>query len=400
MIYIHDKKRRYLFYIINLFGLSFYPIHFIARKKWQNKKSKLKIKIQKNKIETIVLNINTRIGDVLMTTPVIKAVKNKFPNSKIIIATDEIGKEILQSNPYIDAIIIVRTPWIGKQKISANDILDMIKSRHLDEIRKLKHLNPDLLIDTVGNLSNILLVDLFFKPRFFIGHTFTGFGWFFDLESPYIPNIHRVDNKLKILEILDVHNPDKKMELFPSAKNKGYAKNFYEINKLDLNYPIAIFHLGANWEKRAWPLNKFLLLAKQMEEHYNFKIVITGGKKDRKKNLQFQEKHKNVVVADDLSIQQTAAIMEVADVFVGNDSGPMHLARAAGLPVVAIFGPDSPKECGVENDGIMIKKEFRCQPCGQIKCDKQPNCVEIISVNEVFEAVKKIFNQYEGKKRN
>lgn len=99
--------------------------------------------------------------------------------------------------------------------------------------------------------------------------------------------------------------------------------------------------------------------------------------------------------ATGFSLQELAALIKKSDVLVTNDSGPMHIAAAVGTPVVALFGPTEPARTGPYTENcIVIKKEMDCSPCFRSRCTKKSfECMEFITVDEVFEAVKKLLGK-------
>lgn len=394
MICIVDKRKRFIVYLLNLFGLFFYPLIAILRKKWsKSHQNELESLIVNRSFNNICINLTARLGDIVLLIPFIRALKKQFNHSKLIILTNNIGKDILQNSPYVDEIILVYIPWSGSTNTNFGEFIkSLCNIRYWSQMKSLRNKKVDAVIEVIGDFRNIILFDIWLNADYFLGQTFSGFGWLFDREIIFAKGSHEIDNKLNIAKALGARSLDRKLEFYLTNIGRQEAKLFYEINKIS-NDLVVIFHLGGTWEKRIWPLSNFARIAQKLIEIYKAKIILIGDSRDKDKIDKFLEIVPGAIRADGLRVSQSAAILEKADLFIGNDSGPMHLARSVGTPIVAIFGPELPWRTGIEEAGVTIINSFPCQPCGQTKCDKKPNCIESITIEQVWDGIELILKQ-------
>jgi heptosyltransferase-2 len=152
--------------------------------------------------------------------------------------------------------------------------------------------------------------------------------------------------------------------------------------------------------QRGWPLENFAELAILLSREAGYRPVVVGGPGDVEAFKIVRHLFKDVIV--DLvgkgNVRETIALIKQSKLFVGNDSGIMHLAAAAGTPLVALFGPQSPVKFGPWSDRArVIYKGLSCSPCKQrffLECDPSPRmrpaCMEAISVEEVYQECVKI----------
>lgn len=388
MICVVDNKRRFIVNFLNLAGLFFYPFYAISRRKWSKKRRvNLELAIANNHFDTICINMIARLGDILVTAPFIRALKKKYNSSKLIVLTNNIGKEVLLNNPYIDEIILVNNYWVWSTKVKLSKFIKSLDAGYWQQIKDLRSQKYDLLIELMGDFRNIILFDIWLKSDYFIGQTFSGFGWLFDREIEYAKGSHEIDIKLNVAKELGAKSLSRELEIYLTKDDRQKAEAFYNINKIEPRDMVAVFHIGGTWGPRIWPLENFSTLAKKLVEEYKSKIILIGDKRDKNRIDEFLKIIPEAFRADGMRVMQSAALLERADLFLGNDSGPMHLARSVGTPIVALFGPETPQRFGIEDAGITVINSFPCQPCGQIKCNKTPNCIESITVEQVWEGI-------------
>jgi lipopolysaccharide heptosyltransferase II len=201
---------------------------------------------------------------------------------------------------------------------------------------------------------------------------------------------------LRYLNVLDEIGPlTKKTKLYletdPEA-DKWVENKFAELGIYSQDF-IVIFHPFAEWRGREWAVHKFAEAADYCSSHYNAKIIITGKKEDKERankmvNLMAGEAY-NLVGAT--TLKALIALISKADIFVCNDGGPMHIAAALNVPLLALFGPQTPLIFGPwsENNEVIYHKKD-CSPCGQRYCRKKPSCMELIEVEEVIKAMEKL----------
>lgn len=388
MIHVANKKRKIIIYLINFFGLFFYPFYKLF---WgKRKKEEIKQKIKENRIKNIYINLIDRLGDTVMATPMIDAIRNRFPNSQIVILTSKIGHEVLKNNPLIDEIIIINNNWISQSLVNMPRFLKGFNKSYFKKIKELRNRRIDLLIEVKGDFRNIIFFDIWLKAKYLAGYSLSGFGWMLDWEMQYPKDAHETEVRLNIAKKLGAYTKNLKPNFFLSDRDKDAIRIFLNKNSVNDNDFKAVLHITGTWAPRLWPVESFAEIAKKLQKKFNAKIFLIIAPGEEKFFEEFSKFFCQAISTIELTIPEKAALIKESDLFLGNDSGPAHIARSVKTPLVAIYGPDDPKRIGPQEGGIAVWKKFPCMPCGQVKCSQFPNCVQSINVDEVWDEIIKL----------
>ncbi len=313
------------------------------------------------------------LGDIVHSLPFLNAIKSFFSGAEIhwIVARGFEG--LLEGHPMIDKLwIINKDDWkkLEYVKKTTYEIWILLK--------KLKSERFDIVIDLQGLLRSGLLTALTgSRVRIGFDEAREGSKFFYTDKVRGGKEIHAVDRYLKIAQWLGC-NTGEVIFPFPLYKSSTFKSLMSE--------DYAVFVPGARWKTKKWPAENFGKLASRM----NGKIIVVGSKDDTNIADEIVAcSHGNAVsFAGKTSLKELIEIMRGAQFVVSNDSGPMHIAAALGIPVFAIFGPTDPKKTGPYGKGhIIIQAELSCIPCFRRKCSYM-KCMELISVDKVFEAIK------------
>ena len=351
-------------------------------------------KINSNSPETIrsVLLIRLdNLGDVLLTTPAVKSLKQRFPDARITMLVKEWSFEAVKNNPHIDEIVIFNSSWTVPNQEGRNTAT-VTGIYHL--VRRLRMGRFDLAIDFKGDLRNIFLAYVSGAKRR-ISYAVRGGGFLLTDVVQYESDIHEIDKNLKLLSSLGINSEDGKMELHSKAEDVSTMERIFKQKGIDPGRrTIAIHHGGASQFKR-WDMEKFVDLAGRLTENNSTNVLVFGGPYERRTS-QFAEKPgKGIFLMPDMTICQMAAAFRRCDLLVCNDSGPMHVALAVGTPTVAIFGPTYPKRFGPKDLGKnkVVRSGLSCSPCWHpdkpIGCNERI-CLKSIDVEEVLGAVEEL----------
>lgn len=273
------------------------------------------------------------IGDVLMTTPVVKALKLRYPDAEITYATDPHYYQgdlfdILQGNPYID---------------------------HLVNYRGINPQEYQLFVDITGICPPV--------------------------ETRSNPPINRIDLFARHVGIrLDDHLPD----YIVTEEEKIWAKQWIQQKFGSAPHPIVLVHTASVDHKRTWPIEKYVkLLAQLAHERPEVRfIVLDHNKKRATWDL------KNCIGIQNFGIRQTAALIWASDLFVGPDSGPLHIAGALEKEIVSIFGSTHPDARINYYDGaVAVTCGLPCEPCWYGPCSRNLQCMRDLTVAKVKTAV-------------
>jgi lipopolysaccharide heptosyltransferase II len=341
------------------------------------------------KIKNILIITTTAIGDTLMCTPAIRAIRKNFPQAFIADLVHIRRKEILEDNPYLDKIIL----YYGKWKKTLQ-LISSLKKEHFDLIIILHANDPDII--PIAFLS---------KPKFLVGWKESKLSYLLDMKAEHEKSgFHFIERRFEFLKTIGIKdNKDYKKDIFIPEEKIKKCNDFLKEKRVRDKELIIIFHPGASVSTRRWPANRFNDLGDMISKNYKAKIIIIGGKDlEAKGSYIFRSmQQKPINVAGLFNLKETAALLKRADLLVTTDSGPAHLAAALEIPSVILFGPVSKIAAGplLSSDNcILIEKDIPCQrPCKLKKCRKKKHlCMELITVEEVFAAVKKLLSKKIG----
>lgn len=300
-----------------------------------------------------ILIIHTAfIGDIVLSTPLIRKIKESYNNCSITYVTTPIGAEILKNNPNLNNIIIYDKK--GKHK-GLNGIWDLGK--------RLRYENFNIVITPHRYLRSSILSWLSRSP-IRKGYDIASGAFLFTDKIHYDKTKHEVE---KLLSFVDYEKTNKKryeIELFPSNKNIKFADIIWEQYNLN-NYKIISINPGSKWFTKQWPIEYFNTLIQCLNKYKPIKIIILGGKEEI--NLPIFSKN-TIDLRGETSLLDLAEILKRSDIVVTNDSSPIHIASAFKKPkIFAIFGP-TVKNFGFFpwslNNEIFETNNLDCRPCG------------------------------------
>jgi heptosyltransferase-2 len=330
--------------------------------------------------KNILVRLPNWIGDLVMALPILDDLKNKYPSSKITVMLKDHLKDLVINNKNIDEIYPFRKP---KNKIYPKKI-----------IKDLKEKNFDLAILLTNSLSSSLWL-YFSKIKEIIG--FRNFRSIFLTKKIKFPkdkkNIHQINLyknlliplNIKISKTLPILKPDE--ESIEKMK-KLLIKNGYNKNRR----LIAINAFAAYGSAKCYPLEKYISLTEKLIEDKNNIVIFIGDKKNQIKNLEIFE-NKNVVnLIGKTTLKELVSLISFIDIFISNDSGPMHIASALNKNLIALFGSTSDiMTSPCSKNQTIINKKVICSPCFKRKCPIDLKCMNEIKVDEILNEIKKFY---------
>ncbi|EKD49665.1 MAG: hypothetical protein ACD_63C00076G0003 [uncultured bacterium] len=382
------RKKSFAMPLVNLCGYLVYGWNRIGRRN-------LKKIFPKN---ILVLSLD-EIGDTLLATPALKYLRDAFPKAKIFVACRDRVCEVLDGNTNVDEILKMDMPRMGVPSLkSYKRDFYRVESVIRQIYKKTDDVDFDLGIDLKADIRTIkILKDLKIPVR--VSQAIRSGGFWLTHVAPYLGETHEVIRKLSIVnfikKIKDKSYLKQKMKIFVSDKDRKKAQVVLATNGLERGKQYVVMHAFAGWRPKEWPKDRFAKLADYIREKYDLRTVLVGTEEEADGILEIQDLAKSVPlnVAGQTTVKETAAIIEGAKFFVGNDSGPMHIASAVQTPTVALFGQNIPKRYGPwQNKSIAIYHKIECSPCEQIRCVRKPTCMELITLDEVKKAVDKMLS--------
>ncbi|MDY6793035.1 MAG: lipopolysaccharide heptosyltransferase II [Thermodesulfobacteriota bacterium] len=329
-----------------------------------------------NKICIIHLN---QIGDLVFSLPLLKALRDNFPGATIHSVVKPYLKELLTGLPYVDRIILREVNLKAK----------------LELLNKLRSYQYDLLISLPRSLESLILTT-FSKAKIKAG--FAHFPWDLCLDIKEIVEGHNSwHNNAKLLKKLNISvNKNDYIGLITADKNR---------NNFGLPPKYIVISPGASKRRqtKTWGQHKFAKLIISIKENFGLDTVLVGGRKSQAYNQTIvklameSNRNKEPFVVDltgNTGLRSLCSIIKDAKLFVGIDSGIMHLASSIDIPIVALFGPTDPYYVGPQNHKSLVVSmtEMECVPCYLKHCPHR-DCMRKLDVNRVMNACTKLLTQ-------
>ncbi len=322
------------------------------------------------------------LGDILFTTPAIRAIREKNPDAFIACMIPPRCAELLEDNPDINKLILF------DERVSHRSVF-----RKLLFIRDLRRLKFDTVISFHRSMSRVLIAYLSGISRR-IGYYRRKRSWLLtDSIEPPVTLPHRVEYFLNIIRAacIDTDNKDYKFNI-PEDSVKS-AESILEKAGIAADDEFFVVNPGGNWLAKRWPMQSYARLCKELKAIYGKRIFLTGAVKDKEllEDITRTSDGSAINICGKTTLKELAVIMRKAKVVVANDSGPMHIAISQKAPTIALFGPTSPKITGPYGSGryIVLQRWHDCAiPCYAV-CDDY-KCMKAITVEDVLEAVERI----------
>lgn len=317
------------------------------------------------------------IGDVIIITPLIRAIKELYPTSLLDVMVIPQTAGVLKNNPNINEIIL-----FDKRK---NKITSFLKTLH-----QLKKNNYDIVITPHSSVTTALLLK-YAKIKMRIGYDRWSAAKYLTHKVPHPDEVHKTIKNLTLLSLLTDKSFSNQTELFPSSEMLVKADMLTNELKSKTKNLIALAP-GSVWFTKKWPTEYYKILAEQLVEN-NFGVILIGSKDEKSICDEVLPNKNGINLAGELSLLESAAAISKCDLMICNDSGALHIANAVETDVFAFFGP-TVQSIGYfpfrEND-FVFEREMECRPCGSHggnNCHlKHHECMKMIYPEEVLNKV-------------
>lgn len=328
------------------------------------------------------------IGDVIMTTPLVRALKKSHPDYAIDYLVGMHSQKVLENNPYINEVIgFDEKIFFDKRSFSALGLINRIRKRKYDIVFVLdKSIYTNVFASLLGIPVRIGFDRLGKEGKLLTKKVF------------YDGSMHEIRYYLKLLQATSKsnHKDDLKTEIFPSINDKNIIKKImrkHHLKRFIIIAPGGAKNPGQKASSKIWPHEKFIELIKGLKTT----VVLVGDKGDIQigKSIERQGKEQNIInLIGKTSIQQTSVLMRHADAIICNDTGALHMATTSNDRIIALFGPTDPKRFGpLSKKSMILHKKTGCCPCndifGSFKRCKSNECMDKISTADVNRCLKK-----------
>jgi heptosyltransferase-1 len=316
------------------------------------------------------------IGDVVFTTPVIRALRRRYPHAHLSYLVEPAAASVVTGNPHLDNVIIAPKPT-GWARLTADVRLGSMLRRE----------GFDIAIDLHGGPRSGWLTWASRAPRR-IGYDITGRGWMYTTRVSRAPDLrprHSVRNQWDLLAPLGIEPPDPAIDAVEMGDDPLAARRADERLRaagITADTPIVVIHVSAGNPFRRWPPASFQAVTEALVRRDPARrILLTSGPSDAAAARQIADGARqslgdlaaSVPDLGDFDLHELRAIIARAAAYVGGDSGPLHVASTTTVPVVALLGPTLPERSKPWRDPRWfvetIDHQLPCRPCHQRRCE-------------------------------
>ena len=327
------------------------------------------------------------VGDVVHTLPALHSLRRSFPNAFIAWAVERKSMDVITGNPDLDEVIIFERKEL--QRIFKEDGFFSAYRFFKEFASGLKGYDFDLAIDFQTLFkSGIITFSSGAKKRI-------GFDKWRELNRLFTnfrvkaSSRHTVDKYLELVDSAGAKTDASPVKIAYSSEDASYIDRFLSEKALVERSWVAI-NPGASWTSKLWPVERFALLCDILEDCGIPVVVVWGPGEEPLVDGIIEAAVSRPHLAPPTTIKQLACLLERSSLYIGGDTGPMHMAVTMGTPVVGIFGPSDPERNGPYGEGhIVLQADIDCIKCWKKSCSSM-ECMNKVSAEDVAAAVKKI----------
>ena len=331
-------------------------------------------------VESLLVVHQGALGDFILALPALETLRKAFPHAKSVIMGYPRILELVHERFYADAIFSVDQKGMASF-FHREGNLDFTLCEFFRTFDLMVVFGKDGEGTVIGNLRRV------------------GQGRILSINSfpPWEAKVHVTDHLLKQFDQHGIPASGSNPKLYLKKSDREWARNFWESKGVtpEERSHVFVLHPGSGSKKKAWPLDRFLDLARTLQDRLRSKVLIVLGPAEGPEvRKAFEATGPNApVLAKGLTLLQLASVMDGCWFFVGNDSGISHMAAALGLPTLAIFGPTDQRVWSPRGEeSFVVWRGIHCSPCSQerfFQC-RDSECLKAVEVKEVLRGLEEI----------
>jgi len=327
----------------------------------------------------------TGIGDTLKITPIARELRKKYPKAHISYLIESGPSALLLNNPHLNEIIIFdRNAYKKELLIKEGDFHQVFSEIYLN-MKNIQERKIDLTINLFSSYYGAILAYLS-KAKKIFGFQMNSYGQFFGEIEPSLRPLHLINQFGRIAKI----KPESKdLVLRLTQDEEKFGQSFLEDHKISQNDFLIGLNAGAAWPSKRWGFKNFVVLCDELISSFGAKVVLFGGTQDRKRTDRIKElMNAKPIVPPLLNLRELASVISRCKLFIGQDTGPLYMADALGIPNISIWGPTDPVYLGPASRlALCLQADIPCANCNKDQC-QELNCMKEIKAEHVLEAVK------------
>lgn len=320
------------------------------------------------------------IGDIIHGIPILNAIRDTYPSAHIGWVVEGAGAMLLQGQPALNALLVTRKGWL-------KSLSEVMRIR-----REMRSHCFDIAIDLQGLTKSALAAWLSGAPvRIGLGgHDGKELSQWFYNKTVTPDAEHVIDRSLQLLTAIDIKEPSPRFSL--PADEESDAKAAAVITDMQLESGFAVLNPGAGWPSKRWPPERFSEVALSLKLKHNLPSVVTwAGELEKSLAKQICDTAVDAaIMAPPTTLRELAALLNHARIFVGSDTGPLHLAVAAGTPCVGLYGPMPAERNGPYGTKHIALQQMRIDGTSRERRQASTEAMEAITVEQVNQACDRI----------
>lgn len=331
----------------------------------------------------------TSLGDVLHSTPHLRAIKIKYPDAHLTVLTATASAQIIENSTYVDEVILF--DYVHFKQLGFSPRALLLFFRQIQQ--KVNQRHYDLAFDLQGLLRSVLFLYFTRANKKFVKGRWLGLSKFKNKQ------LHAVDEMTQVLALADIPVTNTIMS-FALQSNKTNAlqntlasSNLTQLIPNKNQAPFIIISPFTRWPSKNWPLDRFITLANKLSQRYI--VLITGASNDAAtvSNILNKQANNNENIHDltgALSLSELAQLMTHTALVISGDSFPMHLASSVGVPLITLFGPTDETKTGPRSEMAQVVRPDDCDRCDKPNCPRA--CLAQIEVERIFRLAQEALN--------
>jgi heptosyltransferase II len=343
--------------------------------------------IDRGAVRKILIRAVNWLGDAVMITPALAAIREAFPQAELTVLANPLVSQMFSPHQSVDRVITfdraVHRGIGGRLRLAS----------------LLRRERFDLAIIFPNSFEGALIPTLAGIPRR-LGKNSDGRGFLLTHSYPKsLQNTseHQVLNYLDMLKHFGIDSGAPRLQLETTAAEDQALAELLSARGIGGDDMVLGVNPGATFgSAKRWYPERFAEAAAELSRRWGARIVVTGGPAETEMAARIEELlgGECLNLAGATNVRQLLALIKRCDFFITNDSGPMHIAAAFGVPLVAIFGSTDHRTTSAFFDkGAIVRKEADCAPCMKRECPTDHRCMTAVTAAEVIDAADKLYRQ-------
>ncbi len=342
--------------------------------------------ISPREVQKIVVRATNWVGDAVLMTPSLEALRKTFPHAQITVLANPWVLPLLVNHPAVDRTMIIDK---GGGLLHSIGVLTRIISR-------LRNERFDLAVLFQNAFEAAILASMG-GVRYRIGYNTDGRGFLLThkvILDERILGVHQVEYYLGLIEAMGWHVEGREPSLFLNGEDIESTSRMLSSHDIANHHFIVGFNPGATYgSAKRWPEERFAIIGDWAAERWNARVMLFGSSRERDIGLRISQgmHHDPINLCGLTTLGQAMALIKRCNFFLTNDSGLMHIAAAFHVPLVALFGPTNHLTTGpMSGNAKIVRHALDCSPCLKETCPLDHRCMLSIEPDEVWNTMESL----------